>query len=71
MKTKIMSDFQICISVPLTGVHFRGELQHVSDVSKQKFNYGLIRTLEMTDIRLLHELYVNNVHCCKINTRVQ
>ena len=42
----------------LTDVHFRGELQPVGDVSEQKFKYGPIRTREITDIRLLQELYV-------------
>ena len=39
----------------LTSAHFRGELQHVDDVSEQKFKYGLIRTREITDIRMLHK----------------
>ena len=30
----------------------------VSDVSEQKFKYRPIKTLEITDIRLLHELYL-------------
>ena len=47
-----------CLNFRLTGVHFRGELQHVGDVSEQKFKYEPIRIREITDIRLLHELYV-------------
>ena len=45
--------------------HFRGELQHVGDVSEQKVKYGPIRTLEITDIRLLHELYDRPEHRIK------
>ena len=47
-----------CLTFRLTGVHFRGELQRVGDVSEQKFKYGPIRTWEITDIKLSHELYV-------------
>ena len=43
----------------LTGALFRGELQHVRDVSEQKFKYGSIKTQEVTDIRLLNELHVH------------
>ena len=45
-----------CFNFHLTGVHFRSELQHVDDVNEHKFRYRPIRTLEITDIRLLHEL---------------
>ena len=44
----------------LTGVHFRGDLRHIGDVSEHKFKYGPIRTKEITEIRLLHELYGND-----------
>ena len=47
-----------CLTFHLIGVHFQGELQQFGDVSKQKFKYGTIRTREITDIRLLHKLYV-------------
>ena len=46
-----------CLLLNLTGVHFRGELQHVGDVSEQKSKYGPIRTREVTDVKLLHKLY--------------
>ena len=28
-----------CLFLHLTGVHFRGELQHVGDVNEQKINF--------------------------------
>ena len=42
----------------LTGIYFRGELQHVGHVGEQKIKCGPIRTREMNDIRLLDKLYV-------------
>ena len=36
---------------------FQGKLQHAGDVSEQKFKYESIRTREITDIRLLYEMY--------------
>ena len=36
----------------LTGVHFRGELQHVSDVSEQKIKCWPIKTREIGSARL-------------------
>ena len=56
-KRLFFSTFSICMTVPLTGIHFRGELQHAGDVREQKLKHGLFRTREITDIRLLHELY--------------
>ena len=54
----------------LTGVHFRDELQHTGDVREHKFKYGPIRTWEITDIRLLYELYgngnPNNIYFFKV-----
>ena len=46
-----------CLVLHLTGVHFRGELQHVSVVSEQKINCGQIRTREIGGVRLQDELY--------------
>ena len=36
MKTKVLVDFQICISVPWTSSHSLGELQCVGHVGEQK-----------------------------------
>ena len=47
-----------CLAFYLTGVHFRGELQHVGDVSEQKIMFRPIRVREIGGVRLLHELYV-------------
>ena len=41
-----------CIALYLTGVHFRGELQHVGDVSEQKIKRRPIRTREIGGVRL-------------------
>ena len=46
-----------CLTFYLTGIHFWGTLQQDGDVIEQKLKYGPIRTLEITDIRLLHEFY--------------
>ena len=40
-----------CLALCLTGVHFRGELQHVGDVSEQKINCWPIRTRERGGVR--------------------
>ena len=41
-----------CLALYLTGVHFRGELQHVRDVSEQKIKCRPIRTREISGVRL-------------------
>ena len=41
-----------CLALYLTGLHFRGELQHVGDVSEQKIKCRPIRTREIGDARL-------------------
>ena len=41
-----------CLLLYLTGVHFRGELQHFGDVSEQKSKYWPIRTREIDGVRL-------------------
>ena len=44
----------------LTGVHFRGELQHGGDASQQKIKCRSIRTREIGGASLSDVLYVNN-----------
>ena len=46
-----------CLALYLTGLHFRGELHHVGDVSEQKIKCRPIRTREIGGARLLDELY--------------
>ena len=46
------------LALYLTGVHFRGELRHVGDVSRQKFKCRPIRIREIAGPRLLDELYI-------------
>ena len=46
-----------CLALYLTGVHFRGELQHVGHVGGQKIKCRPIRTREMGGVRLQDELY--------------
>ena len=41
-----------CFALYITGVHFRGKLQHVGDISEQKIKCGPIRTREMGAARL-------------------
>ena len=40
------------LALYLTGVHFRGKLQYIGDVSEQKIKYGPIKTREIGGIRL-------------------
>ena len=47
-----------CLTLHLTSEHFRGELQHVGDVSEQQIKCPPIRTWETGGARLSEELYV-------------
>ena len=49
----------ICLLLYLTGIHFRGELQHGGDVSQQKIKCRSIRTQEIGGISLSDVLYVS------------
>ena len=40
-----------CLALYLTGVHLRGELQHVGDASEQKIKFRPIRTREIGGVR--------------------
>ena len=55
--------------VYLTCVHFRGELQHIGDVSEQKFKCRPIRTRETGGVRLSEELYLMQIFSflCVVN----
>ena len=46
------------LSLYLTGVHFRGELQHGGDVSQQKIKCRPIRTQEIGAVSSSDVLYV-------------
>ena len=46
-----------CPFLYLTGVHFRGELEHDGDVSQQKIKRRLIRTREIVGVSLSDVLY--------------
>ena len=46
-----------CLALYLTGVHFRGELQHIGHVGGQKIKCRPIRTRETGGVRLQGELY--------------
>ena len=48
----IVGNPAFCLPLYLTGVHFRGELQYVGDVSEQKIKCGPIRTREIGGVRL-------------------
>ena len=47
-----------CLLLYLTGVHFRGELQHGGDVNQQKIKRRPIRTSEIGGVFLSDVLYV-------------
>ena len=47
-----------CLFLCLLGVHFRGELQHVGDVSEQNIKCWPIRTWEIGGAKLQDGLYV-------------
>ena len=51
-----------CLFLYLTGVHFRGELQHGGDVSQQKIKCRPIRTREIGGVSLSDVLYVTMNH---------
>ena len=46
-----------CLYLYLTGVHFRGDLQHGGDVSQQKIKCRPIITRELGGVSLLDVLY--------------
>ena len=48
-----------CFFLYLTGVHFRGELQHGGDVSVGKIKCRPIRTREIGGVSLSDVLYAN------------
>ena len=48
----------------LTGIHFRGELQHDGGVGQQKINWRPIRTREIGGVTLSDVLYVMEVSIC-------
>ena len=49
-----------CLALYLTGVDFRGELQHAGDVSEHKIKCRPIRTQEIGGAGLSEELYVKS-----------
>ena len=53
-------ELSFCIAIYLTCVHFRGELQHVGDLSEQNNKCRPIRTREVGCVRLLDELYADS-----------
>ena len=48
-----------CFAFYLTGVHFRGKLQHVGHVGEQKIKCQTIITREIAGVRLQDEQYVS------------
>ena len=46
-----------CHALYLTGVHFRGKLQHFGHVGEQKIKCWPIKTREIAGVRLSDELY--------------
>ena len=50
-----------CLLLYLTGVHFRGELQHGGHVGQQKIKYRPIRIPEIVGVRLQDELYAKEM----------
>ena len=61
-----------CLVLYLTGVYFRGTLQHVGHVGGQKIKYRPIRTREIGSVRLQEELYalvfLNKIRQTSIDT---
>ena len=53
-----IGNLAFCLFLCLTGVHFRGELQHGGDVSQQKIKCRPIRTRGIGDVSLSDVLYV-------------
>ena len=48
----IIGNPAFCLALHLAGVHFRGELQHVGNVSEQKTMCRPIRTRKIGGVRL-------------------
>lgn len=46
-----------CLALYLTDVHFTGGLQHVGDVSEEKFKCRPIRSQEIDGVRLTEALF--------------
>ena len=44
-----------CLALYLTGVHFRGELQHVDHVGKQKIKCQPIRTRKIAGVKIVRQ----------------
>ena len=57
----IIGNPAFCLFLYLTGVHFRGELQHGGDVSECKIKYRLIRTRGKGGVSLSDVLYVRRL----------
>ena len=53
-----------CLALYLTGVHFRGDLQHVGHVGKQNIKCRPIKTREIAGARLQDELYGHHQQGC-------
>ena len=53
----IIGNSAFCLAFYLTGVHFRGELQHVGTVREQKLKCRPNRTRKIGGFRLSDELY--------------
>ena len=45
------------LALYFTGLHFRGELQHVGDVSEENFKCRPIRSQEIDGVRLTEALF--------------
>ena len=52
----IIGNAAFCLALYLTGVHFRGELQHVGIVSEQKIKCRPNRTRKIDGVRLIDDL---------------
>ena len=53
----IIGNPAFCLALHLTGVHFRGELQHVAIASEQKIKCRPNRIRKIGGVRLSDELY--------------
>ena len=53
-----IGNLAFCLTLYLTDVHFRGELQHVGHAGQQKIKFRPVRTREIAGARLIKGNYM-------------
>ena len=53
-----IENLAFCLTIYLTDVHFRDELQHAGHAGQQKIEFRPIRTREIAGVRLIKRNYM-------------